>query len=254
MDTENFIRTGFVHLPEAFPRDVADEARALLWQASGCDPDDRTTWTRPVIRLVDGGQKPFREAAQSARLHEAYDALVGEGRWVPRETVGGSVAVRFPVPGDPGDDGWHIESSFPGGPDPNDFTNYRVNLTSRGRALLVLFLFSDVGEDDAPTRIRVGSHLDVPPLLEPAGEDGLSFMQISQKAAAATEYREVALATGRAGDVYICQPFLVHAAQPHRGTTVRFMAQPGIEPAVPLTVDGPSPVERAIARGLSNRP
>ncbi|MFC4907883.1 phytanoyl-CoA dioxygenase family protein [Actinomadura gamaensis] len=250
MDIESFIRTGFVHLPEAFPRAVADEARALLWQASGCDPDDRTTWTRPVIRLVDEGQQPFREAAQSPRLLEAYDLLVGEGRWVPRRTVGGSVAVRFPSDDAPGDDGWHIESSFPG-PDPSDYMTYRVNLNSRGRALLVLFLFSDVSEHDAPTRIRVGSHMDVPPLLEPAGEDGLAFMEIAQKAAAATEYREVALATGRAGDVYLCHPFLVHAAQRHSGDTVKFMAQPGLEPAVPLSVDGPSPVEQAIRRGLA---
>jgi hypothetical protein len=40
-----------------------------------------------------------------------------------------------------------------------------VNVTSRGRALLMLFLFSDVGELDAPTRIRSGSHLDVAPLV-----------------------------------------------------------------------------------------
>lgn len=49
---------------------------------------------------------------------------------------------------------------------------YRLSLRSRGRALLMLFLFSDVSPDDAPTRIRVGSHLDVPMLLEPGGEDG----------------------------------------------------------------------------------
>lgn len=252
IDVEGFIRDGFVRVPEAFPRDVADEGRALLWEASGCSPDDPSTWTQPVVRLYDQGQTPFREAAQSARLHEAYDAVVGEGRWVPRKTVGGSYAVRFPVGDAPGDDGWHIESSFPGS-DPNDYMSYRVNLNSRGRALLVLFLFSDVGEDDAPTRVRVGSHLDVPPLLEHSGEDGLAFMEIAKSAAAASEYREVALATGRAGDVYLCHPFLVHAAQAHRGRNVKFMAQPGLEPAVPLSVDGPSAVERAIKLGLASR-
>ena len=53
-----------------------------------------------------------------------------------------------------------------------------VNLSSRERALLMLFLFSDVGPDDAPTRIRVGSHLDVPRVLEPAGEAGLPYQQV----------------------------------------------------------------------------
>jgi hypothetical protein len=52
---------------------------------------------------------------------------------------------------------------------------YWLNLRSRGRALLMLFLFSDVGPDDAPTRIKVGSHLDVPPFLVAAGDRGMSF-------------------------------------------------------------------------------
>jgi hypothetical protein len=61
--------------------------------------------------------------------------------------------VRFPHPHDPGDAGWHVDLSFPGEDcDPNeqkDFSSWRVNVISRGRALLMLFLFSDVGEQDA---------------------------------------------------------------------------------------------------------
>ncbi len=65
----------------------------------------------------------------------------------------------------------------------------------------------------------------------------------------------LARATGRAGDVYLCHPFLVHAAsRPHRGVAPRFLAQPGIPPAEPLRLDredgSESPVERAIHRGL----
>lgn len=78
----------------------------------------------------------------------------------------------------------------------------RLNVFSRGRALLMLFLFSDVGPDDAPTRIRVGSHLDVARLLQPAGETGLSFMEPADKLSPTAE-RPLALATGQAGDVYL---------------------------------------------------
>ncbi|WP_243713205.1 phytanoyl-CoA dioxygenase family protein, partial [Actinomadura sp. 6K520] len=106
-----------------------------------------------------------------------------------------------------------------------------MNAASRGRALLMLFLFSDVGEDDAPTRIRAGSHLDVPPILAPAGDEGLPFMDLAAEAVPASEHRPVALATGQAGDVYLCHPFLVHAAQPHHGTEPRFMAQPPLLPS-----------------------
>jgi hypothetical protein len=40
---------------------------------------------------------------------------------------------------------------------------------------------------------------------------------------------DTVLATGRAGDVFLCHPFLVHAASwPHRGDQPRFFAQPCI--------------------------
>ncbi len=38
-------------------------------------------------------------------------------------------------------------------------------------------------------------------------------------------------AVGEAGTVYLCHPFLAHAAQPHRGKEPRFLAQPPLEPA-----------------------
>lgn len=109
-----------------------------------------------------------------------------------------------------------------------------MNLHSRGRTLLMLFLFTDVRPTDAPTRIYVGSHMDVPPVLEPMGESGTHFKNVLPPLPDVHK-REVALATGDAGDVYLCHPFLVHAAtRPHRGTKPRFMAQPELPPTAPL--------------------
>jgi hypothetical protein len=246
IDVDSFITDGFVRVEGAFSRELADECRAILWRDTGCDPGDPATWTRPVVRLGDYAQEPFRAAANTPRLHEAFDAVVGKGAWLPRGSLG-TFPVRFPSDDAPGDDGWHIDASFPGD-DSADFLSYRVNAASKGRALLMLFLFSDVGDDDGPTRIRAGSHLDVPPILEPAGEDGLAFMELARRAVPATEHRPLALATGRAGDVYLCHPFLVHAAQEHHGTRPRFMAQPPLAPSGPLPAD--SPVRVAIERGL----
>jgi hypothetical protein len=128
-----------------------------------------------------------------------------------------------------------------------------IGLLSKGRALLLLFLFSDVGDDDAPTRIRAGSHLTVARRLAPAGEEGLTLRELAADGFADTADCEQVLATGPAGTVYLCHPFLVHAAQPHRGTTPRFMAQPPLLPARPLQqtgADGYWPVEIAIRRAL----
>jgi hypothetical protein len=41
----------------------------------------------------------------------------------------------------------------------------------------------------------------------------------------------IAHATGHAGDAYLCHPFLVHAADRHRGSSPRIIAQPPLAPA-----------------------
>lgn len=252
-----FIHDGFVKIQEAFPRELADEGRSILWRDTGCDEADPTTWTKPVIRLGMYEQAPFTRAANMPALHQAFDQLVGPGRWRPRSDLG-TFPIRFPSPDDPGDAGWHVDSSFPPDlGDTNDFLNWRVNVFSKGRALLMLFLFSDVGESDAPTRIRVGSHLDVARILSPAGDNGLSARDLAAaERFAETAARREVLATGDAGTVYLCHPFLVHAAQQHRGSRPRFLAQPPLVPAGPFLLnrtDGAySPVEQAIRIALQD--
>jgi hypothetical protein len=253
-EIESFVNNGYLRLDGAFSPELAAQGRAILWQDLDCDQHDPATWTRPVIRLGMYAQKPFQLAANTPALHRAFDQLVGPGRWLTRGSLG-TFPVRFPHDGDPGDAGWHIDTSFePKIGDPNDFLNWRANLTSKGRALLMLFLFSDVGEEDAPTRIRIASHLDIARRLAPAGEDGLSLRELALNGFEETSGRTEALATGPAGTVYLCHPFLVHAAQPHRGTRPRFLAQPPLLPSQPLSLnraDGQySPVERAIKMAL----
>jgi hypothetical protein len=228
-EKEQFVRDGFVRIERAFSTEIAAEARAILWSDTGCNPDDPSTWTRPVIRLLDYPQPPFQQAVNTPVLHAAFDQLAGKGRWAPRQSLGG-FPIRFPHPDDPGDTGWHIDASIPPDEPGRSYFQWRINVRSDGRALLMLFLFSDVGEDDAPTRIRLGSHLHAARLLAPAGDQGLTMVEISQAAAAATAGLPEAAATGPAGTVYLCHPFLVHAAQPHRGKVPKFMAQPPLIP------------------------
>lgn len=230
-----FEEQGFVKVEQAFPTAVATQCREILWadvrrQVPTIDPADPSTWSQPVVWLGDHAEPPFGAAANTERLHATYDALVGPGRWTPRASLG-SFPVRFPAEASSGDDGWHVDASFRGDAAEGDYFRYRVNLASKGRALLMLFLFSDVGEEDAPTRIRVGSHRDVARLLAPAGADGLEMLALSTAAAEATAGLPEVSATGRAGDVYLCHPFLVHAAQRNRGRSPRFLAQPPLHPA-----------------------
>ena len=122
----------------------------------------------------------------------------------------------------------------------------------RARGLLALFLLTDVGRHDAPTRLLCGSHLAVPRFLAPYGEAGTDsdadFWWPS------TLCMTAAHATGKAGDVFLCHPFMVHTATwPHRGTGPRMIAQPAVNAPDGFVLDGsdPSPVARATVKGLA---
>lgn len=242
---QQFVDDGFVRIDAAFSAAAAAACRAILWRATGCAEHDPSTWTRPVVRIGEIPNPLFRDAANTPTLHAAFDALVGPGRWLPRGSVG-TFPIRFPSTTDPGDCGWHVDMSFG---DDADFLNWRVNVRSQGRALLMLFLFSDVGDDDAPTRLRRGSHLDVARRLAPHGDAGLSLRDLAVDGFSDSAARVEATATGPAGTVYLCHPFLVHAAQPLRpGRPPRFLGQPALLPKEPLDPwrDDAAPVERAI--------
>lgn len=251
---QTFIRDGYLRIAQAFPPELAAAGREILWRDTGCDPRDRSTWTRPVVRLGNYAQPPFVQAANTPLLHSAFDMLVGPGRWLPCGSLG-TFPVRFPSPDDPGDAGWHLDMSFAGkDSDPADFFSWRINLHSRGRALLMLFLFSDVGPGDAPTRIRIGSHRAMARRLKDAGDEGLSLRELMAGDFGDTAGCETAFATGPAGTVYLCHPFIVHAAQPHHGTAPRFMAQPPLQPRAALELERATgahwPVEQAIREAL----
>ncbi len=104
---QQFIQDGFVRIDRAFPREIADEARAILWRDTGCDPDDPATWTNPVIRLSGCKDAAFLKAERTPVLRAAFDQIIGKGPWrLGSLGFGGMFVVRFPHPGD---DGWHTD-------------------------------------------------------------------------------------------------------------------------------------------------
>lgn len=246
-DVIRFIRDGFVRIEGAFSREAAASCCERIAAHGGIDLTDRSSWKQPVARIIGAGDPLFAEVMNTPKLHAAYDTLVGPGRWVPRNNIG-YVVVRFPHAENPGDAGWHIEASYSVEGEPG------VNVFSRDRALLVLLLLSDVGSDDAPTRVRVGSHLLVPSQLRDAGAVGMRSFDVATDTPE-MEACAVASVTGAAGDVYLCHPFLVHSASwPHRGVAPRFMAQPALVSKEPFEYERASgrysPLEIAGRIGL----
>ena len=248
---DDFINNGFIKIENAFSAEIANVCAAILWDKTGCNKDDPSTWTTPVIRIGELADEPFIKAANTPILQDAYDQLVGIGNWHPKQTLG-SFPIRFPSTQPANDTGWHVDASF-AGEDVSDFFGWRININSKGRGLLMLFLFSDVTESDAPTILRIGSHLDVAKILAPEGESGLSFMELAGKLHVSDDRRE-ALATGKAGTVYLCHPFIVHSAQNHRGQQPKFMAQPALMTKNDFSLNGDNatipPVVKAILKGV----
>jgi hypothetical protein len=155
-----------------------------------------------------------------------------------------SIGARYPARGAAG---FHVKPSPSAAP--RKFVT-GGSIRSRARGLLALFLFTDVSPDDAPTRLMCGSHLAVPEFLAPYGEEGADADAEFWRPSALR--LPVAHATGSAGDVFLCHPFIVHTATwPHRGIGPRMIAQPAVHAAGGFAVDGsdPSPVARAIVAG-----
>ncbi len=124
--------------------------------------------------------------------------------------------------------------------------------------MLMLFLFSDCGPDDAPTRARAGSHLPMARQLQRHGEDRVSLTDLAKEGFESSAHCDVVLATGEAGTVWLLHPLTVHAAQGHAGREPHFLAQPSLVPPNKLLIeraDGAySPVERAMRLGLGSSP
>ena len=245
LDIDRFIADGFVKITGAFDRELGLRCQDQLWTTTGLDRGDPASWTESLVRVAAMASPEFTASANTDALTAAFDALVGPGGWRPRLGMG-TFPLRFPSAEPPREAGWHVEASFYGADGP------RLNLRSRGRALLMLFLYSDVGPDDAPTAIRVGSHRAVPKVLAEYGSDGAPWMPVCERVVPATEECEVITATGHIGDVYLCHPFVVHSATAHRGAVPRFMAQPPLEPTgeLDLAAQHPSPVAAAVLDGL----
>jgi len=249
-DIEQFIRDGYLKIEHAFSREQAQHAVSVFWRdlsAQGFRRDEAATWTQPVVRLGMYSDPAIVAAANSPRLHRAYDQLVGEGNWLPCRAIG-TVPVRFPSSVDAGDTGWHVDASF--GWEASDFMQWRINLHSRGRTLLLLMLFSDTGAADAPTRLLAGSHHDIARALSDKGADGLTLKELLPHFASAATCRKEVLATGPAGTVFLCHPFLVHAAQQHRCTTPRFLAQPPLLPRSEHWIESLDSATHAVARAI----
>jgi hypothetical protein len=227
VDADAFMARGYLKIEQPELRSAADDARARLWKQLGLAPDHPDGWSEPVRWAADlTGDGPFGALVRSRALSDALNHICGSGGWVPRGALG-NIPVRFPVSPPAEDRGWHVDLNTPR-------TDGTWWVSGEPHTLLLLTLLSEVGPDDAPTRIRVGSHQDVAKIL---GTELLDGMEAGPMVDEVSRDRPVVHATGAPGDMYLVHPFTVHAADEHRGRVPRFMAQSPVMLTAPLTAE-----------------
>jgi hypothetical protein len=104
-EIDAFTADGYVAVRGAVPADVLRLCQDEIWPAlgeHGVRRDDPSTWREPVVRIPCPESEAFAAAGSQPVLWEAFDQLIGEGRWWRRRGVGGSIPVRFPSQADPG--------------------------------------------------------------------------------------------------------------------------------------------------------
>lgn len=176
----------------AVTRDLAASVHAF---ATDLVPDTGSAWSLGQTTVYDF---PPLAHAISPPVRQAFDMLLGSGSWFVDSNWGFPTRFAGAV-----EHGWHIDGDW-----------FDHHLDSPEQVLTPIFLWHDVGEDDAPTLLVPGSHLRVAELLvalEPAGMPGAAHLQAVHEVISGDD---AIPAVGEAGDVYVCHPLLAHSIHP----------------------------------------
>lgn len=284
LEIEQFVESGWVRVREAFSPAAALSAQSVVWEAlsrRGVDRADRQTWAQPIVHLRENFRTPEFDACDTERLADAIEDLVGEGRFAQRgqPVAWGWWPVNFALGADREWDvpaeGWHW-----------DGIHFRHFLDSPEQGLLCLCYFSEVGERGGGTLVAEGSHRIVARFLA-ANPDGVELNEGIQavrqehswlrdltgadtgpdraerfmaRAHADTDGGRLRVVETRAepGDVFLCHPFLFHAASRNHSGRPRFMCNRTTPLRERMRFDRPdpadfSPLEISIMRAVSSQ-
>lgn len=185
----------------------------------------------------------------SDRLHTAVDQVCGPGRW--GRFGCGWWMITFPNQSMPPWEAagkWHVDGAA-----------YQHHIDSKESGLLAIFLFSDIAPGEGGTALSAGSHHEIARMLAQHEPRGLKGGEVSFRARKFPRRRVVEV-NGKAGDVMLVHPFVLHARSKNLGQkgvdSVRIMANPNIGLHRRMDLDRAnegdySPVERAIVQALS---
>jgi hypothetical protein len=247
-DAEHFLERGFVTVPGAFD---AASARQLLddaWIRFGYDRGDPATWAEKRIHLSSRSHVDARSFAPAA-WRAAMDLTGGEERTVLPWRWGDGFIANLGVgsdrpwqPPSPAAGGWHKDGDF-----------FRHFLDSPEQALLSLVLWTDMLPRGGGTFVAADSVPVVARFL--AGHPEGVLPGDFDYAALIGQCRDFVELTGKAGDVVLLHPYMLHAASQNVLGVARIITNPPLALRKPMNFNRPdaadfSLAERAVLRGL----
>ncbi len=246
-EIEHFERFGFIKLDQVLDQAVITRCADRFWTRVGYDPHDPSTWREARLHLPVHEDFAVREIAPRAyhammQLCGGHERVEDEPQWGDGFIANLAVDADRPwVPPSATADGWHKDGDW-----------FRHFLDSPEQGLLTIILWSDVVERGGATYLACDSVAPVARHLaaRPEGVDPDSF-PFTRFIAECGDFRQ---ATGRAGDVYLLHPYILHATSGNVLRRPRLITNPPIMLREPMRFDrvrgDHSPVERAILRAL----
>lgn len=245
---EQFLDRGFVTLPDCFPPERAQELTDRAFQRLGCAKDDPQTWEQSRVHMPT--LESFEVPAFAPKAWQAMCQLLGgEERIQQPSAWGDAFIVNFrdgadrPWEGPSAQTrGWHKDGDF-----------FRHFLDRPEQGLLPLVLWSDIEPQGGGTFFATDSVPVVARFLADHPEGVLPnefpFRDLI------SQCRNFAECTGKAGDVVLLHPFVLHASSQNHSGRPRFLTNPPVTLAEPMQFNRPapeahSPVEQAILRAL----
>jgi hypothetical protein len=247
-DIQHFIEKGFVAVQDCLPKPLIEEWIDRAWVRLGYDRDDPSTWPQPRIHLPNMECREMKHAAPKMWA-AACDLLGGADRIEEPQWMFDGFIINFnlragepwkdPSPSSPG---WHKDGDF-----------FRHYLDSPEQGLLSLVYWTNVAPRSGGTFVACDSVRAVARYLHDHPEGTiLSEFNFGSLVEGCREFVET---TGKAGDVFLLHPFILHAASQNLSPQPRFLTNPPIHLREPMNFnrDDPedfSPVERAVLHAL----
>ena len=245
---EQFLTLGFTVIKGGFTPEQATPLLEKMWIRLGYDPKDKSTWANPRTHMptIESVEvKDFAPHVYGAmcELVGGADRISGTPRW--------SDAFIVNLGADDHADTWEAPSAQVAGwhKDGDFFLHF---LDSPEQGLLTIVLWTDVLPKGGATFVAADSVPVMARYLVDKTEGVLpNGFHFSERIQECSQFLE---ATGKAGDVYLMHPYLLHASSKNALRVPRVITNPPIHLKEPLCFNRPdadySLVEQAVLRGL----